>query len=167
MKKKTIGMLIALLASFAVAFSFTFVSATNGLASDAINGVRNVVGGAENAVEGAAKGIGNGIKTGVDATGNAARNTAEGVGNAIGGTRNSTDTSRNNSVIGTMTTNNGGTNDGYTAQRTATDATFLGISSNMWTWAILALVAIAIISLIWGYAKQDNYERTSHEDNDL
>ena len=53
--------------------------------------------------------------------------------------------------------NNGTNNNGYTATRTsATNNGILGMSTGtMWTWVILAIVAIAIISLVWIYGSQN------------
>ena len=145
MKKKSlliVGLLIAVILMFATTFSFATDDhgAMNGV-NDAVNGVRNTIGGAENAVEGAVKDI-------TDTTKNATDNTTN-----MGINRNDT-----------QSTN-------YTANRTATTGTttnagtFLGMSSTMWTWLILAIAIVAIIALVWYYSNQLTRTR-NYDDND-
>lgn len=139
MKKKLYITLFILLAILTFSFSYTF--AANNIA--VVDGIRNVVGGAENVMENA----GNGIVSGVRNVTSAGQNTME---NATG--------DMGNRTMGGMTTDN---ND-YTATRTttrmATDTntgTFLGMNSTMWTWLIMGIVGVAIIALVWMYAKQN------------
>ena len=145
MKKKSlliVGLLIAVILMFATTFSFATDDhgAMNGV-NDAVNGVRNTIGGAENAVEGAVKDV-------TDTTKNATDNTTN-----MGINRNDT-----------QSTN-------YTANRTATTGTatnagtFLGMSSTMWTWLILAIAIVAIIALVWYYSNQLTRTR-NYDDND-
>ena len=145
MKKKSlliVGLLIAVILMFATTFSFATDDhgAMNGV-NDAVNGVRNTIGGAENAVEGAVKHV-------TDTTKNATDNTTN-----MGINRNDT-----------QSTN-------YTANRTATTGTttnagtFLGMSSTMWTWLILAVAVVAIIALVWYYSNQLTKTR-NYDDND-
>ena len=147
MKKKSlliVGLLIAVILMFATTFSFATDDhgAMNGV-NDAVNGVRNTIGGAENAVEGAVKDV-------TDTTKNATDNTTN-----MGINRNDT-----------QSTN-------YTANRTATNGTatnanvgtFLGMSSTMWTWLILAIAIVAIIALVWYYSNQLTRTR-NYDDND-
>lgn len=145
MKKKSlliVGLLIAVILMFATTFSFATDDhgAMNGV-NDAVNGVRNTIGGAENAVEGAVKDV-------TDTTKNATDNTTN-----MGINRNDT-----------QSTN-------YTANRTATTGTatnagtFLGMSSTMWTWLILAVAVVAIIALVWYYSNQLTRTR-NYDDND-
>lgn len=145
MKKKSlliVGLLIAVILMFATTFSFATDDhgAMNGV-NDAVNGVRNTIGGAENAVEGAVKDV-------TDTTKNATDNTKN-----MGINRNDT-----------QSTN-------YTANRTATTGTttnagtFLGMSSTMWTWLILAVAVVAIIALVWYYSNQLTRTR-NYDDND-
>ena len=145
MKKKSlliVGLLIAVILMFATTFSFATDDhgAMNGV-NDAVNGVRNTIGGAENAVEGAVKDV-------TDTTKNATDNTTN-----MGINRNDT-----------QSTN-------YTANRTATTGTttnagtFLGMSSTMWTWLILAVAVVAIIALVWYYSNQLTKTR-NYDDND-
>ena len=63
-----------------------------------------------------------------------------------------------NRITGAMT------DDNYDATRTTTrsadvnngEGTFLGINGTTWAWLIIAVVAVAIIALIWMYARQNN-----------
>ena len=78
----------------------------------------------------------------------------------------------NKSPIEINITGNNTQSTGYTANRTATTGTanagntgnFLGMSSTMWTWLILAVAVIAIIALVWYYSNQLNNRR--YDDND-
>lgn len=140
MTKKIIGCIIAI----SLIFCTSFVLATNNELGDSVNKtsntVRNVVGGTENVIENAAGSIGTGVRDlGNTFTEGAARMTND-----------------NN--------NDGMNNDGYTATRTSADnGTILGMNANTWTWFILAIVAIAIVGLVWYYAMQNNNE---YNDND-
>lgn len=141
MKKKlllTAGLLISLIFTFAMTFSF----ATDG---NVVNDVRNTVGGAENAVEGAVKDVTNAIENNMNSA------------------------TKNNTTNLNVTGNNTQTT-GYTASRTATAGTtntgsFLGMSSTMWTWLILAVAVVAIIALVWYYSNQLTNNRR-FDDND-
>ena len=145
MKKKlllTAGLLISLIFTFAMTFSF----ATDG---NVVNDVRNTVGGAENAVEGAVKDVTNTMK---DATENNMNSATKNICCLLNVTGNNTQTT------------------GYTASRTATAGTtntgsFLGMSSTMWTWLILAVAVVAIIALVWYYSNQLTNNRR-FDDND-
>lgn len=144
MKKKLYITIITLLAILTFSISYTF--AANNIT--VVDGIRNVVGGAENVMENA----GNGIVSGVRNITSAGQNTMENVTGDIGnGMQNA-----GNTVMGGMTTD-----DDYTATRTTTrmatdttDTTFLGMNSTVWTWLIMAIVGIAIVALVWMYAKQ-------------
>ena len=105
--------------------------------NQAANGVRNVVGGAENTIEGAAQGISNMTK---DATNNIEKGmnkTANDISNAM---------------------NNNDRN--YNATRTSTEAgtetTFMGITSTAWTWIIVGIAVVAILALVWFFSTQKN-----------
>ena len=141
MKKKLYITLFTILAILTFSFSYTF--AANNIA--VVDGIRNVVGGAENVMEDA----GNGIVSGIRNVTSAGQNTMENVTGNM-----------DNKTMGSMTTDN----DNYTATRTttrmATDTTtgtLLGMSATMWTWLVMAIVGIAIIALVWMYAKQNNH----------
>lgn len=124
----------------------------------------------------AATGVGNAIKD----AGNTAGNLVSGATGAIvDGTKNLTNSAgnmmndmtnangdRENDATNTLATNNGifDTNtDNYTATRTATDnGNMLGISGNTWTWLIVGVAGIAIVSLVWYYGAQ--YEHRNYND---
>ena len=149
----TVGLLISLIFTFAVTFSFATDGngAMNGV-NNAVNDVRGAVGGAENAIEGAVKDL-------TDTTKNATNTTENNMNNA---TRSNT---TNLNVTGNNTQSTG-----YTANRTATTGTtntgnFLGMSSTMWTWLILAVAVVAIIALVWYYSNQLNNNKR-YDDND-
>lgn len=120
--------------------------ATNNIASNAAQGVRNVVGGAENVVENAASGITNGIRNGVS----------------------NAENTMNKSM--TSTTNN---NTNYNATRTATtrmattgtNNTFFGMNAITWSWLILAIVGIITVALVWYYGKQFESNYNHNDDN--
>ncbi len=145
MNKKSvliIGLIMATILIFASTLSFA--TDDNGVmngVNDAVNGVRNTIGGAENMVEGAVKDVTNTTKNATDNTNN------------MGITHNNT-----------QSTN-------YTANRTATTGTtanngsFLGMSSTMWTWLILAVAVVAIIALVWYYSNQLTRSR-NYDDNE-
>ena len=111
------------------------------------NGVRNMVGGAENMLEDTGGAISNGVKSGMNTVGQGTQNVMTDVRDGMNNTE--------NSMTGMTTTGNN--NGGYTATRTATDnVTFAGMSTNTWTWIIIGITALAIGILIWSYMKQRN-----------
>lgn len=135
MKRKIYIAILTVFAILAVSCSYCFANNTT---SSAVDGIRNVVGGAENVVEDVGKGVSEGIKNVTDAGKNTMENMTSG-----------------KNVQNARTTNN--TN--YTATRTTartTSAGNTGINSTMWTWIIMAIVGIVIIALVWMYAKQNN-----------
>ena len=157
-----------------IIFSFTMCFANNDAGSDVVNGIRDVVGGAENAIENGARDISNASK---DATGgmeqdanNAGNNMENTNGNNNGnsmldeGNNDNTakDTNNETGTAGLMNNNN----NAYTATRTATtgDATFMGMGSTAWTWLILGIAAIAIIALVWYYSMQ--LRNSNYDDRD-
>ena len=122
--------------------------AANNIASDAVQGVRNVVGGAENVVGGAITGVTNGVRTGISGVENTAQNTG---------------------TTMTTTTNN---NAGYNAARTATTRTanntsgkFLGMGATAWGWFIMAVVGIITVALVWYYGKEHETRYNHNDDN--
>lgn len=148
MKKIT---LTAIVTIFAVLLFGISSFAANNIASDAVQGVRNVVGGAENVVGGAISGVTNGVRNGV----NGVENTANHAGNKM---------------QGTMTTTN---NNGYNASRTATTRTatntgsntFLGMGATAWGWFIMAVVGIITVALVWYYGKERESGYNHNDDN--
>ena len=146
----TVGLLIALIFTFAVTFSFaTDGNGAMNTVNNAANGVRNVVGGAENAVEGAVDGVTGATRTTTNTVGNTTHNTLNNNGATAMGTTNNTTYAANR----TATT------------RAATTGTFLGMSSTMWTWLILAIAAVVIVALVWYYSNQIS-NRRNYDDNE-
>ncbi len=140
-----LSILIAAIFSFSVCFA-------NDMANDAVEGVRNVVGGAENAVEDAAKDVTNAAK---DAT-NSVENKMENATNTMNtnGEHNTTRNTTNNRVTSSTST--------YNATRTnAEGSTLMGMNATMWTWLIIGIATIAIVALVWYYSMQmrsSNYD---------
>ena len=135
-----VATLLAILSLFAVSYTFA--------TTNAVNDVRNVVGGAENVIEDAGKGIVNGVKDGM----NTVKNGAKDVGNDV----------KNGMNDMGRTTNN------YNATRTATttDNGLLGnVSNTVWSWLIIAIVGIVIIALVLFYANQNKNTTTYHNDD--
>ncbi len=146
MKKKTC---IAIVTTLAFLLFGVSSFANNDMATDAVEGVRNFVGGAENVVEDAASGIAGGIR--------------QGISDLEDGAENST---TDNTMRGGMTTDTN--NNGYTATRTATtgtgENTFLGMGRTAWTLFILAAVGIITVGLVWYYGKQDETKLKENDD---
>lgn len=152
-KKVIIAITFILCASFITTYSFATDEIKNG-AMDAAQNVRNAVGDVENGVENAAKGAAGAIKKGTGDIENAGENVT---GDMKKGSNNIEADAKN--TMTSATTGNGGTNDGYTATRTSTG--MFGTSNTMWTWLILAIVAVAIVGLIWYYSAQKS---NSHDE---
>ncbi len=135
-------------------FSFSICFANNDhMLEDAANGVRNVVGGAENAIEDGARDIANTTK---GATG-AAENSMD---NATGMTENTNNNNNNNNSE--MNGNDRTNSNTYIATRTSTtDSRFMGMNATAWTCLILGIAGIAIGALVWYYGSQ---MRTNHDD---
>ena len=144
--------LIAITTIFAVLLFGISSFAANNIASDAVEGVRNVVGGAENVVGGAISGVTNGIRSGVSGVENTAHNAG-------------------NTMQGAITTTNN--NNGYNASRTtttrmATNAgsnTFLGMGATAWGWFIMAVVGIITVALVGYYGKERESGYNHNDDN--
>ncbi len=149
MKKKTLIAIITVLA--VILFGVSSFASNNNMGSDAVNGVRNFVGGAENVVEDAAMGIAGGIREGISDVENGAEDASR-----TGG----------NNMEGAMTSDNN--NGDYTATRTATTATtggsFLGMGGTAWAWLIMAVLGIIIVGLVWYYGKQNEMTAHNHDD---
>lgn len=147
MKKKIYISILTIIAVIFISFSYTF--AANDMS--AVDGIRNVVGGAENVVEDAGKGIVNGVRNITSNGENAMDNVTRDAGNTMQNV--------GNGIAGALTTDNNGYDATRTTTRTAVDAsegTFFGMNSTVWTWLIMAIVGIAIVALVWMYAKQNN-----------
>ena len=149
---KKIFVALAILTIGIFSFSICFANNDNML-EDAANGVRNVVGGAENAIEDGARDIANTTK---GATG-AAENSMD---NATGMTENTNNNNNNNNSE--MNGNDRTNSNTYIATRTSTtDSRFMGMNATAWTWLILGIAGIAIVALVWYYGSQ---MRTNHDD---
>ena len=122
------------------------ITASTVFANNALNTIGNVA-------EDVTSAAGNVLTTGVDAV----RNTVDDVANGTMRASNNVATGITN-----MGNNNrsGNGNTGYTATRTNTNATWLGMDATMLTWLIMAILGVAIVAMIWFYAKQDNTEQS-------
>ena len=147
MKKKIYISIFAIVAITLFSFSYTF--ANNDMTS--VDGIRNAVGGAENVVEDAGRGLVDGVRNITSNGENAMGNVSRDVGNTM--------QNAGNGIAGSLSNDNNNYNATRTTTRSAVDAnegTFLGMNSSMWTWLIMAIVGIAIVALVWMYAKQNN-----------
>ena len=138
MKKKLLTIAFAIV--FAFAFTFSSVFAANNIGESAVEGIRNVVGGAENMVENVAGGVANGVKSGTGAMENTAEN-----------------------MMGT------GATDNYTATRTSTEnngTTLGGMDYSTLVWLIVVLAGIGIVTLVWSYVKNNRYMTNLDDDDD-
>lgn len=151
MKKRLFFSILLIVLAIVLSFSYTY--ATNNMVKD----IRNIVGGAENVVENTAKDMVNGVREGT--------NKLENFGN------NMTDDMKkdtNNTMLAGDIKGNNNDNNEYSAQRTSTNATnstFLGMSSNMWTFIIMGILGIAIIALVWYYGKQFESKYNNDDNN--
>lgn len=145
MKKKIYISLLILLVVSVLSFSFTY--ATDNMT--VVDGIRNVVGGAENTLENAGNGVVSGIRNVTSAGQNMMENTADNIGNGVQNV--------GAGISGALDMDNMDNTD-YTATRTATEGNgnFLGMDPTMWTWLVMAVVGVAIIALVWTYAKQND-----------
>ena len=152
-----LSILIVAIFSFSVCFA-------NDMVNDAVEGVRNVVGGAENAVEDAAGDVSNATKDATNTMGNMAQDATNSVGNMAGDTMNRIKTEGDNDNTAKDTNNEmfSSRNGNYTATRTnAEGSTLMGMNATMWTWLIIGIAAIAIVALVWYYSMQmrsSNYD---------
>ena len=151
MKKVTI---VGIITIFAVILFGVSSFANNNIASDAVNGVRNIVGGAENAIEGAASGITNGVRNGMSAVGNTMQN----AGNTMQGSM-TNDNRDNNNYNATRTTTT------RTIDANKTTRTFFGMGPRAWSLFTLATLGIITVGLVWYYGQQKELNYNDNEDN--
>lgn len=154
MKKKLFASILFLVITLIFSFSYTF--AANETGDNPIEGIRNFVGGAENAMEDAAGNIANGVR---NITGSA-ENTMENDTNSNNANNNTNNNENNMQNNGSMTTDNGGN---YDATRTSENG-FFGGAGNTLTWVVVILAAIAIIALIWAYIRSTNSSNSHNDD---
>ena len=149
-KKILLG--IALLTAFI--FSINYVFAVDNMeqgANNMVHNAENTINNSINKTENTLSNAGNEIKD----AGNSVMNAAENVVNGATGAINKITEDRNtNTTPNNNNNNNNMGNRNYTAQRTATEGTLLGMNATTWTWIIMGLVAIAIIALVWYYSMQ-------------
>lgn len=144
-----LSILIIAIFSFSVCFA-------NDMLNNAVNDVRNVVGGAENTVENTAKDISNASKNASNSIGNMAEDTMNQM--KAEGDNNNTSKDTNNKMFTS-------TNNSYTATRTNTEgSTLMGMNATMWTWLIIGIATIAIVALVWYYSMQ--MRSTNYDDRD-
>ena len=141
-KKIFVSLVVAVFAIFS--FSICFANDGNTVLNTATNDIRNFVGGVENTVENAALDVSN---TSKDATGGTENKMSKGE-----------DKMKNGIISSAGATNN------YSARRTSTENTVMGMSSNAWTWIILGVAAIAIIAVVWYYSMQ--FTNNNHHNDD-
>lgn len=146
--KKKISLMLVILISIVFSFSMCFA---NDMTNDASKAMENTMNDAENTIGGAVNSIGNTLNDSMHKT----ENTMNNVGNTMEQAGNTVKDSMNN-----MTTDNN-----YTATRTTTEgeATFMGMNSMAWTWLIIGLAAIGIISAVWYYAMQVSAENNNRK----
>lgn len=76
-----------------------------------------------------------------------------------------TDNNTNNDGFMGMNNNDNNGNGDYTAERTSTEGTILGMDGTMWTWFVFAILGIVVISLVWYYGmQQTDAHKGRHED---
>ncbi len=143
--------LLVIFSLFAIPYTF---AANNNMMNNAVNNVRNFVGGTENVIEDAGKGVVNGISNSLNAVENGAKNITNDMTN-----------NQTNNYTGASN------NTGYSVTRTTAEATpngglFANMSSNVLTWSIMAILAIAIIALVLYYARQNPNATIYHGDDD-
>ena len=148
-------------------FSCSFVFAENA-GEQVVNGIRDTVGGVENAAEDATNNAGGAIKNGAnavkDTTENAAndvKNTAENMGDDVKESGENMGNNIQNTMNDNTDENNQG-NDSYTATRTAAENSANTSNSgwmnrDMWTWIVVGIITIVIIALIWYYVSRNNH----------
>ena len=163
MKKKLFVSILFLVITLILSFSYTF--AANETENNPMEGIRNFVGGAENAMEDAASGIANGVRNITGTAENGMESTTNNENNSNNsGTNNNGANNRdmqNNTTGGMMTDNNNGGD--YTAARTSGEGLFGG-TGNTLMWVVVILAAIAIIALIWAYIRSTNASNNHNDD---
>lgn len=140
-------LLFTILLSSIQIFAATVNNDVKSTTSNVKNSVMNTVNGTKNV----AKDVGNSVGNGLTNAKNAVVGSTEKAGNSI--------MNAGNSMMGSMdyTENN------YNAQRTAADVTVLGMTTNTWTWLIIAIVGIAIVGLVWYYGAQYEHRDFDNE----
>ena len=141
MKRKILISIITMIMLLSIGiYSFAMGNVTNN--------IRGFVGGTENIIENMVNDATGGVKSGLNTIEGGTENVMSDVKNGMqDGTQNA-----ENTVSGAITNNNA--NGGYTASMTSTDQGIMGsMNSNMWTWLIVAVLAVAIGLMIWAFAR--------------
>ena len=131
-----------------ILFGITYSFAGNNIGEDAVEGVRNFVGGAKNVVEDTAKDVGEGIRSGVTDVKDAAQDTTHDM------TR---DNRNNNSNYSSTRTS---------ARTTSTGNSFLNMGATAWSLLIIAILGIITVALVWYYGKQNEINVHHNNNND-
>ena len=110
------------------------------------------------------------IRDGMNNVGNQVQNSMDKLGNSVKETSNKMTNSASN-VMGMETNNNNGNNNDnttsqYTAQRTANEGTILGMNGTMWTWFVMAILGVVLVSLVWYYGMQKSNTDTNTTKHD-
>ena len=167
MKKKFLYGILLIILSIVFTISYTFAADENNAGTDVVNDIRNAVGATENGVENAARDISN---TSKDATSDM-ENGGSDIINNNGDDANTTTGNTENSNNGNMGTNSNGTamgTQGYNAQRTSTtdDNALFGMDSTTLIWIIMAIVAIAIVALVFYYSAGVTNKNNYNDDDE-
>ena len=100
----------------------------------------------------------------MDDAGNELRNSAQKTGNTVENAGNNMKNAMSDNTNNQDNQNNPpDENTNYTATRTSGEETFMGMTSNTWSWLILGIAAVAIIDLVWYYSMQLNNNK-NHKD---
>lgn len=145
MTKKTFVILTVLFATLFIGSSVFASSAVENGANDMGTEMKD----SWNKLSGTVQNVGNNARGAIDNMGETAQNMMN--------TDNNNDNNNGNNNDGAWFGDNTDTN-GYTATRTAdtttTGGTLFGMTSNTWTWFIIAVITVAIIALVWYYGTQ-------------
>lgn len=136
MKRKSFILLIVLLV-----LSFSTVC----FASNMGNDIKNTMNGATNAVVDGTQNLAEDVRSGIGTAENAIEDGSRNIGNAV--------------MDGANDVMNAG-DDAYTTARTATGdmTTINNTTATTWTWVVLSIAAVVIVSLVWYYAYQNNHK---------
>lgn len=172
-----LAILVSCVFAATVSFANTNTNTTNNNMGDGfVNGVRSMVGGAENAIEDVGAGIVNGTRDMTDGAENNGNNmnatshNTTGNNNANGSTTNNSANSGmnnsqdNNDYTATRTATGTTADSDYIAARTSNDGTWLGMNSTAWIWLIMGIVAVAIVTLVWSYGSERRADYHSNND---
>lgn len=149
MKKIIISSILFLALSFISIqiFAATVNNDVKNTTGNVKNSVLNTVNNTKNAVQDMGNSVGNGLKNAKNSVVQSTEKAGNSVMNAGNSITNGMDNMNNN----------------YNVQRTAADVTVMGMTTNTWTWLIIAIVGIAIIGLVWYYGNQYEHRDFDNE----